>query len=136
MAKNSTLTRSTGFVLLAIALLALTAFLILSGANPALAGEPDSNPPGCLYTVPVVGDARIKVLIRDTESGLAGLEVTNSKNLEGWVFEDWTVGQTGHTVISGDVDNEASNARINVRAWDVAGNVANCVGNYFAPPPP
>jgi hypothetical protein len=133
MAKNSIFVRTSGLVLLALALLALTALLVFSGAAPALAGTVDTTGPGCLYFVPVEGDVRIKVITRDTESGLAFIAVTAQKNLEGTDVPDFIIGTDELVVVTGDVADEGADARILVQSWDVAGNSSSCVGNYHAP---
>ena len=134
MAKNSTLVRTSGLLLLALALLVLSALMILSGTNPVLAGEPvDTTAPGCIAFVPVVGDARIKVTLRDTESGLDSITVTNTRNIGGWDIPSFPSGYTFGVTSTFEVDVDSDNARAQVRGTDVAGNATNCTGDYVGP---
>ena len=137
MAKTSTLFRTSGLLLVALALLVLSAFLILSGTNPVLAGNGgDVTGPGCISYVPVVGDTRIKITLRDTESGLASITANAHKNVNlPFVVPAFDPGYTFGVTGTIEVTDPGANARIGVLATDVAGNSTSCAGNYFAPAP-
>ncbi|HUF37532.1 MAG TPA: hypothetical protein VMN57_03325 [Anaerolineales bacterium] len=133
MAKTFTMVRMSGLLMLALALLFLSALFILSGTNPVLAGVADTTGPGCVSYVPTIGAARIKVTVRDTESGLDSISVVQTKNIGSWEIPSFPSGYQYGITSTFEVANSSANARVHVRAVDVAGNTTDCTGNYIAP---
>ena len=135
MVNKSALISKSSFLLLALAMLLLSAFFILSDASPVLAGAGDSTGPGCLAFVPITGDPRIKVTMRDTDSGLSSFTLINWKNIAGVDMPSFSPGTTNGVTFTADVNVDSSNARAQFRGTDMAGNETECTGNYFAPAP-
>lgn len=135
MATRTTMFRISGMVLITFALLALAAFFALSGVNPVLAGSGDVTGPGCISYVPVIGETRIKITLRDTESGLASIEAINHKNVnQPFQLPSFPPGYTFGVTGTIDVTNTSLGARVGVRATDMAGNTTVCSGDYVPAP--
>ena len=128
--------RRAGIVLLALALvLLISAALPGSGTFSGLGGLVDTNPPGCLAFVPGSGPARIKVIFRDTDSGLDSIDVVNTRNISSIDIPSFPSGWLNGVTSTAAVSNPASGARVQLRGTDVAGNTKTCTGNYMPPEP-
>jgi hypothetical protein len=86
----------------------------------------DTAKPTCPLTLNDPGPpARIEVTFRDTGTGLAELLVTKSENAD-TVVPPFTVGTTDPVVVSATKIDQTQRARVEIRATDLAGNVAFC----------
>lgn len=86
----------------------------------------DVAKPTCPITLNDPGPpARVEVTFRDTGTGLAELLVTKSENAD-TVVPPFTVGTTDPVVTTSTKIDQTKRARIEIRATDLAGNVAFC----------
>src|SRR5215208_2243103 len=81
--------------------------------------------PSCTYEETAGPPARVTTTIQDLESGLAEILVTKSQNAD-TVVPPFTVGTTDPVVTTSTKIDQTQRARVEVRATDLAGNVALC----------
>jgi hypothetical protein len=86
----------------------------------------DTTKPRCPVTANRTGPpAQLEVTFQDAGSGLAELLVTKSENAD-TVVPPFTAGTTDPVVVTATKIDQAQRSRVEIRATDLAGNVAFC----------
>jgi hypothetical protein len=86
----------------------------------------DTSQPTCPITSVTPGPpAQVQVTFQDTGTGIAELLVTKSENAD-TVIPPFDVGSTAPVVMTSTKIDQSKRARVEVRATDMAGNVALC----------
>lgn len=85
----------------------------------------DTQPPTCPTTVVTGPPAQAITTFQDTGSGLAEILVVKSENAD-TVVPPFTVGTTDPVTVTSTKIDQTKRARIEIRATDLAGNVAIC----------
>lgn len=100
--------------------------LLLIDLAPGSAPPADDDPPLCPITANRTGPpAQVEVTFQDTGSGLANLVLVRNDNAS-VPIPPFTVGTNDPVVVTATKINQSLRARVEIHAFDVAGNMAIC----------